>query len=101
MKTISTLVNGKISKKGIKNTADWKKRTAARAIILDNQNKIPLLWSNKYLFYKIPGGGIENGENIIKALKREIMEELGIKIKNIKPLGEIKEYHTKNKYYQI
>ena len=29
------------------------------------------------------------------------MEELGIKIKNIKPLGEIKEYHTKNKYYQI
>ena len=58
MKTIAILVDGKISNKEIKNTIDWKKRTAARAIIIDNQNKIPLLWSNKYQFYKIPGGGI-------------------------------------------
>ena len=100
MKTIAILVDGKISSKPVKNTTGWKKRRAVRAIIFDKQNRIPLLWVSKQSFHKIPGGGIEKGENIKKALKREIMEEVGIKIKRIKPLGEIIEHHIKEKYQQ-
>ena len=100
MKNLAILVNGRISKNRIKNTCDWKKRKAARAIVSNNKKEIALLWVGNYHFYKIPGGGIEKGENIKKALKREIMEEVGVKIKTIKLLGEIEEYWTENKYFQ-
>lgn len=100
MKIIAILINGQISKKSIKKIIDWKKRTAVRAIIIDSENKIPLLWSNKYQFHKIPGGGIEKREDLKKALKREIMEEVGVKVKTIKPIGIIEEYWTENKYFQ-
>jgi mutator protein MutT len=33
----------------------------------------------------IPGGGIEEGEDIIKALKREIKEEVALEVKDITP----------------
>ena len=84
LKTLSILVDGRISKKAIKNIEDWKKRKAVRAIILDNQNKIPLIWSNKHQFHKIPGGGVEEKEKIKTALRREIMEEKGAKNKKNK-----------------
>jgi 8-oxo-dGTP diphosphatase len=34
---------------------------------------------------KLPGGGLEFGEGTIDCLKREFMEELGLKIKNYSP----------------
>lgn len=37
-------------------------------------------------YYPLPGGGIENGETLEDGLYREITEELGIKIKVIKPI---------------
>ena len=35
-------------------------------------------------YNKLPGGGIEQGENLYEALDREIMEEVGTTIKNIR-----------------
>ncbi len=100
MKTITRLVDGRVSKKRIINLNSWKRRKAVRAVIWNDLNKMPLLWSNKYKFHKIPGGGIEKGEVMKKALKREIMEEVGVKIKTIIFLGIIEEYWTENKYFQ-
>ena len=34
----------------------------------------------------LPGGGVESGEKIREALRRELREELGIGIKNIEPV---------------
>ncbi|MDR3582727.1 MAG: NUDIX domain-containing protein [Candidatus Pacebacteria bacterium] len=52
-----------------------------RAIIIDS-GKIALIKRvrNGELYYVIPGGGIEAGENYHEALVREIKEELGIEI---------------------
>jgi ADP-ribose pyrophosphatase YjhB (NUDIX family) len=35
----------------------------------------------------LPGGHIEEGENQIEALHRECLEEVGVKIKDVEPLG--------------
>ena len=34
--------------------------------------------------YGVPGGHWENGENLVQAAKREVLEEAGIEIQNIK-----------------
>jgi 8-oxo-dGTP pyrophosphatase MutT (NUDIX family) len=47
------------------------------------------------------GGGIELGENIEQAAKREAEEEVGCKIKNINIIGEILELKSKIKRRQI
>ncbi len=71
---------------------DYKLREAARAIVMDDTSRIALLFVAKENYYKLPGGGIEPGEDRIEALRRECMEELGVEIKDIAEVGSIVEY---------
>ncbi|MFA6258884.1 MAG: NUDIX domain-containing protein [Candidatus Paceibacterota bacterium] len=52
------------------------------------------VYISKHNFYKLPGGGIEKGESIEEALKREIKEEVGCDITIEEPLGVIVEYRN-------
>lgn len=74
-------------------------REAARAVIL-NENKVALLYVSTKNFYKLPGGGVESGENIEQALRREVMEESGCDIKVLQEIGEIHEYRTHFNQFQ-
>ncbi|MDD4409425.1 MAG: NUDIX hydrolase [Candidatus Pacebacteria bacterium] len=69
-------------------------RRAARAVILDEDGKIFLQYVSKYGYYKLPGGGIEVGEMEQQALKREILEEVGIEIDIDKEIGMTIEYRN-------
>lgn len=62
-------------------------RPSSRAIIIQNK-KIAMVHSLKYDYYKFPGGGIEQGEDKITALIREVKEEAGLKVK----LETVREY---------
>ncbi len=66
-----------------------KKRQCVRGIIR-NGEKILLMKRNKKgeEFYIFPGGGIEKDETKEEALRREIFEEVGAKITNIKFLTD-------------
>lgn len=52
-------------------------RPSVRAIIIKD-NRVAMVHSIKYDYYKFPGGGIENGETHIDALIRETAEETGL-----------------------
>ena len=52
-------------------------RDSARSIII-RDNKIAMVHSLKYDYYKFPGGGIENGEDPVEAMIRETREEAGL-----------------------
>ena len=39
-----------------------------------------MIHSQKYDYYKFPGGGIENGENPVEAMIRETREESGLRV---------------------
>lgn len=62
-------------------------RPSSRAIII-KENKIAMVHSVKYNYYKFPGGGIDKNESKIDALVREAKEEAGLTI----ILDSIKEY---------
>ena len=82
-------------------TSNFEFRQAARAVVLDENNLVALLPVSKGNYYKLPGGGIDEGENSIEAVKRECIEEIGCKIEIIKELGEILEYRPKIFFKQI
>lgn len=55
-------------------------RPSARALIVRSE-KIAMVHSLKYDYYKFPGGGIEAGEAPVDALLRETAEEAGLRIR--------------------
>lgn len=55
------------------------KRPSARGIIIKN-NKLAMVYSKRYDYYKFPGGGIDKNETNIDALIREVKEEVGLQV---------------------
>lgn len=76
---------------GLENTgedpATFPIREGARAVLLNEKNQIALIYSVNRGWYKLPGGGREKDELIYENLEREVLEETGYKIKDVKPLG--------------
>lgn len=66
-------------------------RQSARAVAYDPDGKIAILHVRNRNYHKLPGGGIEEGEDEMKGLKRELIEEVGeVDILETKYLGKIK-----------
>lgn len=66
-------------------------REAVRGII-KSDNKILLIYSEKNGDYKLPGGGIEEGESNIDALIREVEEEAGVRVEVLEEVLQVTEY---------
>lgn len=75
-----------------KDSSNFRERSAARAVLLDNDGQAYLLNVGKHSYHKLPGGGIDEGENIKQALARELMEEVGCKAEIIAELGTVVEF---------
>lgn len=88
-----------ISQETISETIKYKLRRAARAVVLDDDNKVAIVWSGYTNHHKIPGGKIETGEDVIEGLKREIKEETGCQAETISEVGLIIEY--KNQFEEL
>ena len=83
------------------NPEDFNLRHAARAIVLNTKGEVALLKVNTYGYHKLPGGGVESGEDMELALERELLEEIGCRAEVIGEVGEIIEYRDKWSLKQI
>ena len=82
------------------NEATFDTRTAARAVLIDKDFKVALVRANnRGGYYKLPGGGVDEGELISEALHREVAEEAGYEITPLATLGYIHE--TRHKFTQF
>ena len=82
-------------------------RITARAIVKNPNGLFAVMYSEKFNLYSLPGGGVEIGEDIIGALKREILEETGCTCDDIRELGIVYEnrachdFTQKNHYFAV
>ena len=67
-------------------------REAARAIVFDKDKNIALLLVGRDKYYKLPGGGIEEGEDRMFGLQRECYEEIGCAVEVVGEVGYTVEY---------
>jgi len=79
----------------------FRVREACRAIVSDDDGLIALLYVANEDYYKLPGGGIEKGEEKLNALQRECLEEIGCDVEVISEVGSITEYRKIFKIKQI
>jgi len=52
---------------------------SVKALIVDDEGKFLMVKENNGV-WDLPGGRLENGENIVDALKRECLEEIGVEV---------------------
>jgi 8-oxo-dGTP diphosphatase len=72
----------------------FRTRRAARAVVTDAHGRVALLHVSHENYHKLPGGGIDEGEDIATALERELLEEIGCQAKVTAEIGEVEEYRN-------
>jgi ADP-ribose pyrophosphatase YjhB (NUDIX family) len=79
-----------------KHPDDWAiytDRVGARAVLVNDEGQIALIHVTNRGYYKLPGGGVDEGETIEEALRRELKEEMGAdSVEILSEIGEIDEY---------
>lgn len=81
-------------------------RLTARGIVVNSSGLYAVMYSETFDLYSLPGGGIEDGEDIISALRREVFEETGCTCDEIRELGIVAENrgqqdYTQKSYYYV
>lgn len=81
-------------------------RLTGRAILFDDEGHIAVMYAKKFSLYSLPGGGIEENEDKLEAVKREILEETGCNCEITKDLGYVYENRahcdfTQYSYYYL
>lgn len=86
---------------GTDGLSDAKPRFTARAILKNKQDCIAVMYASDFRLHSLLGGGIEPNEDILHALKREIMEETGCLCDSITPLVYVEENRAHQDYVTI
>lgn len=76
-------------------------RKAARALLINEDGLVSIQYLSALNYYKLPGGGVENGESLEEALLREIQEEVGCSCTILDEVGAVIEYRNQEKLIHI
>ena len=66
----------------------FRHRLSTRAVVVDDQNNVAMLYSKKLDYYELPGGGIDEGETAEQSIIRECQEEIGCEVEIIREVGK-------------
>jgi 8-oxo-dGTP diphosphatase len=86
---------------GVPSYVDTVSRFSSRGVLIDSRLNVAMMYMSKPDLYKLPGGGIEEGENSRAAFLREIKEETGWDAEISHELGYIEEHKSRNKFMQF
>jgi 8-oxo-dGTP diphosphatase len=76
-------------------------RTAVRAVLVDQTGHIALMHSVKHNYYKLSGGSVDENEQLVDALARELLEETGCHAIVTDELGTVLEWRDFSRLKQV
>jgi len=85
VKHLAVIVDKDITGKDALSNAD--PRIAVDVFLFDEDNRVALLYLSNWDIHTIPGGGVEFGEDLVTAAKREILEETGCNCEILLEIG--------------
>lgn len=102
MKTILTLDQHEL---GLTSPRDglieWERR-AVRAVAFNDKNQVALIEFTNLNSRKLPGGGVDDGEELLAALAREVKEEIGYELHEVLgKIGSVEEFCYYSRMHQI
>ena len=65
-------------------------RITARAIVKNQDGLYAVMYADKFKLHSLPAGGVDDGEDVLTALRREVYEETSVKLE-IDRLGYVHE----------
>jgi ADP-ribose pyrophosphatase YjhB (NUDIX family) len=80
---------------------EYSDRATGKAIVLDGENKVALVGNKQNKFLLLPGGGIDDGEDIQTGIVRECLEEIGCVVNILDEVGCIDDYRPRDKKHCI
>lgn len=86
---------------GTDGMSDKAPRITARAVVKTEDGLYAVMYAEKFKLHSLPGGGVENGEDVLTALQREVFEETGCTCDEIRELGIVSENRASLDYTQI
>lgn len=86
---------------GTEGRSDKPPRITARAIVRNQDGLYAVMYADKWKLYSLPGGGVEPGEDVLAALRREVWEETGCTCDAVQELGVVTENRASLDYTQI
>jgi 8-oxo-dGTP diphosphatase len=86
---------------GTSELMDTVSRFASRGVLIDDQMNVAMMYMSETNLYKLPGGGIEEGETREESYLREIKEETGHEAEILYDLGYIEEHKKRNDFMQF
>lgn len=95
MNLITTLDQHKLGLHSPDDKPTDRLRRAARAVLRSPEGKVAVMHFTVTGQYKLPGGGMDDGETVEQTLHREIREETGYEISDVRELGVVEE----DRYY--
>lgn len=101
IKLIRKITDEDIGEIAKENNGKYRLRKSARGIILNTQGKIAILNKENKNEFKLPGGGVEEGENYEQAFVREALEETGCKVDILDFLGYTEEIKSHENFRQL
>jgi len=76
-------------------------RLTARAIVKNQDGLYAVMYADKSKLRSLPGGGVEDGEDVLTALRREVYEETGCACDEVRELGTVVENRASLNYTQV
>ena len=73
----------------------------AQKAVIEKDGKILVCRGIGDSVWEFPGGRLHEGEAPVDGLVREIQEELGVTVTNVKPLRVLSSFHYKDKVHQV
>ena len=102
MKIIATIQEKDVyPDKKISENIEYNDRLTGKAIILKDENRIALVGNKQNDFLQLPGGGIDEGEDIKEGIIRECLEEVGCDVTLKQEVGCIDDFRPRDKKHCI